>query len=124
MVCPPPNTHTDLNLILMEADKIELTESMRTELRQKVYELLQDYLFGKLEGIMNLFQEDRRYVNWFNGNRRVALPKKTNYDSETWSYKILTASDLSVSIEYGENLVLEVMVELCQKLPKMFLSHQ
>ena len=48
MVCPPPKTYTDLNLILIEAENVNMTETMREGLKKKVYGLLQDFALGKL----------------------------------------------------------------------------
>ena len=47
MVCPPPKTYTDLNLILIEAENVNMTETMREGLKKKVYGLLQDFALGK-----------------------------------------------------------------------------
>ena len=87
MVCPP-QTNTGLNLILMEAENVNMTDPMRMELKEKAYDLLQGFLFAKLEGIVNSLQEENRTLSWFNGNSQVSLPKKSDEDSKFWSYEM------------------------------------
>ena len=116
MVCPPPKTYTDLNLILIEAENVNMTETMREGLKKKVYGLLQDFALGKLMRVMNLIQEEGRNFNWFNGDSVVSLP----WHEWHWSYRIVTDTDSSVSVSNGENLYLWIDDYQCKNLPKNY----
>ena len=122
MVCPPPHTHTDLNLILMEVENVNMTEAIRTELKENVYKLFQNFLIDKLKLVMNLIQEDRRNLNWFNGDSRVSLPKKSTDEDypNFWSYKMVTNTESNISVSPGENLLFQIADMQCTILPNNY----
>ena len=106
----------------MEAENVNMTEPLRMELKEKVYGLLQDFLIDKLKVVMNLIQEDRRNLNWFNGDSRVSLPKKSTDEDypNFWSYEMVTDTESIVSVSPGENLLFQIADMQCTTLPNNY----
>ena len=67
-VCPPKNTYTNLNLDLVNAEKIgELDNKTRNDLLDFVFQTIHDGFFEKLEHNSSFLQEENKYFNWYNG---------------------------------------------------------
>ena len=102
-VCPPINTHTDLNYDLIKTENKTIKQDIRDELTNYAVSLLNDYLFEGVMNNMSRLQESDQYYNWYHGLSKISLPyyfvtgKKIYYEKTTY------ASFGSISTQhYGE----------------------
>ena len=77
-VCPPKNTYTDLNYVLMKTENMTLDIDTRNELANYAVELLYDHLHNNIMKNMTMLDEKDRYYNWYHGYTKITLP---HYDS-------------------------------------------
>ena len=103
-VCPPKNTKTDLNKLLI------LNESLSNETRQDILEfaleMISDYYYEEVYYNMSFFDEKDRFSNWYKHLTEVTLPySQTVNGDQFWRYYIRTydTNGFFSTREFGQN---------------------
>ena len=88
-VCPPKNTITNLNYDFMMAENKSIPEELRNELFQIIIDNYEDKEYEDIIDNLEIFNEKRRFSNWYNGNTKISIPK---FDGNTLFLSIYTSA--------------------------------
>ena len=83
-VCPPKNTHTNLNYDLVMNKNRNITFESRQELLHHFLELQHDKMFNKVMEDINLLTNKNRYEEWYNGYTELTLAAKIQKSDGDW----------------------------------------
>ena len=90
-VCPPEGTKTNLNMDLLNAEKVTLDEDTRVELRHLSVEWLDDHEVGMIIDDLRSTKEENLWRNWYQGYSTLELPYILS-TSNAKNYRIYTTA--------------------------------
>ena len=73
-ICPPKNSYTNINMDIIESEKISITRQTIDELRDYAHEVLQEAFYNELLKNLSKVEDPNRFSNWYNGFTDIEYP--------------------------------------------------
>ena len=83
-VCPPKNTFTNLNYDFETLGNKTIDDDARAKLIQVLLDEKHDPHFRSLMKNLSLFQEEKRFYNWYHGYTKISCPFNMRKTSVSW----------------------------------------